>query len=154
MPSRCLIPNFTLMLTASKTYNIPRDKPILLFDGVCNLCEGTVKFVVKRDKKAVFNLSSLQSEAGTILLKEFGLPANYVNSFILIDKEKIYTHSSASLQMFKRLGGLWSLLYVFIIVPRPIRDWVYKLIAKNRYRWFGKKDACLIPSPELKKRFL
>lgn len=129
-------------------------KYIILFDGVCNLCTGSVQFVLKRDKKAAFLFGSLQGNAGQGYLKKYQLPANTFNSFLLIEGEKIYTRSTAALRTAKHLGGGWSLLYGFIIVPKFIRDAVYKLIAKNRYRWFGKKEACWLPTPELRERFL
>lgn len=129
-------------------------KYIILFDGVCNLCTGSVQFVLKRDKRKEFLFGSLQGDAGQGYLKKYNLPSTTFNSFLLIDGEKIYTRSTAALRTAKHLGGGWSLLYGFMIVPKFIRDAVYNLIAKNRYRWFGKKEACWLPTPELRSRFL
>jgi predicted DCC family thiol-disulfide oxidoreductase YuxK len=129
-------------------------QPVILFDGVCNLCNRGVQFIIKKDKKKHFRFASLQGKAGQEFLKKFDLPASVFNSFILIDEDKIYTRSSAGLRVAKKLGGALKLLYGFMIVPRFIRDAVYNLIAKNRYKWFGRKDECMIPTPELRERFL
>ena len=128
-------------------------KPIVLFDGVCNLCSGSVQFILKRDKNNLFQFASLQSKPGQEYLKKFNLPADTFNSFVLVEGDKIYTRSTAALRIARNLKG-WKWLYGFRIVPKFIRDAVYNLIAKNRYRWFGKKDECWIPTPELKSRFL
>ncbi len=128
--------------------------PILLFDGVCNLCNGFIQFIIKRDKEAVFRFASLQSSVGQTLLKDYHLPTDSVDTVVLIEDRKSYTRSTVPLRIAKRLGGLWSLLYVFILIPPPIRDFIYNWIAKNRYKWFGKEDQCMIPTPDLKKRFL
>ncbi|TMI66102.1 MAG: thiol-disulfide oxidoreductase DCC family protein [Bacteroidetes bacterium] len=127
---------------------------IILFDGVCNLCNNSVQFIIKRDKKKQFSFASLQGNFGQEFLKKHSLPADNFNSFILLEDEKIYTRSTGALRMLKHLGGGLGLLYGFIILPKFIRDGVYNWIAKNRYKWFGKKDACMIPTPELKEKFL
>jgi predicted DCC family thiol-disulfide oxidoreductase YuxK len=127
---------------------------IILFDGVCNLCDGVVQFVLKKDKKARFRFAALQSESGTALLKQFGLPTNVYNSFVLVESGRAYQKSDAALQVLKGLGGVWILLYGFIIIPRPIRDFIYDWVARNRYRFFGKKDECMLPTPEIRARFL
>ncbi|TAD96888.1 MAG: thiol-disulfide oxidoreductase DCC family protein [Bacteroidetes bacterium] len=129
------------------------EKPILLFDGVCNLCDSIVQFIIKADPEGKFMFASLQSEKGQELLKKFGFPTENFDSFVLIDQEKSAEKSTAALQVLKKLGGFWQLFYIFILIPKPIRDFVYEMIAKNRYRFFGKKDSCLIPTPELKARF-
>jgi predicted DCC family thiol-disulfide oxidoreductase YuxK len=129
-------------------------KKIVLFDGVCNLCSSSVQFILKRDKKNQFLFGSLQGKAGQEYLKKFNLPADTFNSFMLVESDKLYTHSSGALRMLKYLGNGWQLLYAFIIVPKFIRDGVYNIIAKNRYKWFGKKEECWIPSAELKAKFL
>jgi predicted DCC family thiol-disulfide oxidoreductase YuxK len=129
------------------------DKPVIVFDGVCNLCTGSVLFILKRDKEKKFLFASLQSKYGQDLLKQFGLPINTFNSFILYQDEKIYTRSTAALKMFQQLDG-WKWIKVFEIVPKFIRDAVYNLVANNRYKWFGKKEECWIPTRELKARFL
>ncbi len=124
------------------------------FDGVCNLCNGTVLFIIKHDKQNRFRFASLQGITGQAFLKKQNLPADTFNSFILAERNNIYTRSTAALRVCKYLGGGWPLLYGFIIVPRFIRDAVYNLIARNRYKWFGKKEACWIPTPALKEKFL
>lgn len=128
--------------------------PVVLFDGVCNLCSSTVQFIIKHDKKQQFRFASLQSEFGQEVMKQFGLPTNELNSFILLEEGKIYTKSTGALRVTKRLNGLWFLLYGFIIIPPFIRNAVYSFVAHNRYRWYGKKDACWLPTPELRKLFL
>ena len=127
------------------------DKPVIHFDGVCNLCTGSVQFILKRDKEKTSLFASLQSGFGQNLLNQFNLPANTFNSFILYEEGKIYTRSTAALKMFQQLKG-WSWVKVFWAVPRFIRDVVYNLIAKNRYKRFGKKDECWLPTPDLKKQ--
>jgi predicted DCC family thiol-disulfide oxidoreductase YuxK len=129
-------------------------KPIILFDGVCNLCNGAVNFVIQRDKRSVIRFASLQSNAGQQLLKQYNLPNNIFNSFVFIEESKIYTQSGAALKVCKYLTALWPVLYGFIIVPEFIRDSIYKWVAKNRYKWFGKSAQCMIPTPEIKDRFL
>ena len=128
--------------------------PVILFDGVCNLCNASVQYVIKHDKKKLFRFASLQSSFGESVLKQYDLPVNTFNSFILLSDNKIYTRSTAALLVAKKLSGLIKLLYGFIIIPKFIRDFVYDIIAKNRYKWFGKKEACWIPTPELKSLFL
>jgi predicted DCC family thiol-disulfide oxidoreductase YuxK len=127
---------------------------IILFDGVCNLCNSTVQFILKRDKHKKFRFASLQGKFGQEVLKKFGLPEGNPNSFILLEENKIYTYSTGALRVCRQLGGMWKLLYGFIIVPHFFRDGVYRIIAGNRYKWFGKKDTCYVPSAELKDRFL
>jgi len=127
---------------------------IILFDGVCNLCNGAVQFVIKRDKKKYFSFASLQSSEGRKLLEQYDLPLTDFNSFILIEHRQVYSGSNGILRVAKKLNGFWPLLYAFIIVPKFIRDRIYKWVAKNRYKWFGKKDTCMIPTPELRARFL
>ena len=130
------------------------NKSVILFDGVCNLCNRSVQFVIKHDPEGKFMFTSLQSESGQKLLKEYKLPANEFNSFILLENGRAYTRSTGALKVARRLKSGWKLLYGFIIVPRFIRDPVYNWIARNRYRWFGKTETCMIPSPELTNRFL
>lgn len=127
---------------------------IILFDGVCNLCNGAVQFVIRRDNKNQFLFASLQSEEGKQILKEHNFPMNRMDSFFLVEGGKVYDRSTAALKVVKKLSGLWGLLYGFIILPKFIRDGVYNWIAKNRYQWFGRKDKCMIPTPELKAKFL
>ena len=127
---------------------------IILFDGVCNVCSGAVQFVIKRDKKNIFRFASLQSTEGQKLLAHHKLPLSDFNSFVLIENDKVYIKSDGALKVAKELNGLWPLLYGFIIVPKVLRDGVYNLIARNRYKWFGKKDSCMIPTPEIMAKFL
>ena len=131
-----------------------QQQSIILFDGLCNLCDGAVKFVIKYDIEKNFLFTSLQSDMGQKLLKQYSLPLENFNSFTLIQDNKVYTRSTAALKVAKQLNGGIKFLYVFIIVPPFIRNAIYNWIAKNRYKWFGKKEVCLIPTPELKARFL
>ncbi|MFZ7943293.1 MULTISPECIES: thiol-disulfide oxidoreductase DCC family protein [Bacillaceae] len=126
---------------------------IILFDGICNLCNSSVQFIIKRDPKAKFKFASLQGQSGQELLEKYGLKTN-LNSFIFIENEKIHMKSSAALRVGKQLNGAWKLVSIFFIIPPIIRDTLYNIIAKNRYKWFGKKETCLLPSPEWKNRFL
>jgi predicted DCC family thiol-disulfide oxidoreductase YuxK len=127
---------------------------IILFDGICNLCSQIVQFVIRHDPEARFKFASLQSEAGQRVMRQQQLPEGEMDSFILIADGRAYKKSAAALQLARRLGGPWPLLYIFIAVPGPIRDAVYDWVARNRYRWFGNKESCLIPTAELKQRFL
>jgi predicted DCC family thiol-disulfide oxidoreductase YuxK len=129
-------------------------KRVVLFDGVCNFCDASVQFIIKRDPAAHFLFTSLQSEKGLELTKKYAIPED-VDSLVLIENGKAFTKSSAALRIAKKLDGLWHLFFLFILVPRKIRDGVYNYVAKNRYKWFGKKeDACMLPSPEQRKRFI
>ncbi|HXH99278.1 MAG TPA: thiol-disulfide oxidoreductase DCC family protein [Sphingobacteriaceae bacterium] len=129
-------------------------KYIVLFDGVCNLCNSMVQFIIKRDLKEKFRFASLQSESGQLLLKKFGLPLKDYNSFVFIKGDKYFLRSSAVLNVLKELGGMWKLVYGLIIFPTPLRDIIYNMIAKTRYKIFGKSETCMLPSPSLRKRFL
>jgi predicted DCC family thiol-disulfide oxidoreductase YuxK len=133
---------------------VEANESIILFDGVCNLCNRSVQFIIRRDKKNRFRFAAIQGKTGQSLMQQFQLTQNEINSFLLIEGQKIYTRSTAALRVFRQLGGLWSLLYVFIIVPPFIRDVIYNWVARNRYKWYGKRDACMIPSDELKSKFL
>ena len=127
---------------------------IILFDGVCNLCNGAVTYIIKRDKKNVFKFAALQSEIGQQLISKFNIDTSKVDSIIFIDGEKHYTKSSAALHIAKQLSGAYPLLFGFMVVPKFIRNSIYDYIAKNRYKWFGKKESCMIPTAELKSKFL
>lgn len=127
---------------------------VILFDGTCNLCNASVRFIIKRDPSAKFLFSTLQSDFGKQLLKNVGIEDVKYDSVILYKNGKVYKQSDAVLLIARQLSGLWSVFFVFIIIPRPIRNVVYNWIARNRYRWFGKRDMCMIPSPEIKHRFL
>ena len=132
----------------------PAPQFIVLFDGVCNLCNYSVQWVLKRDTKKKFLFGSLQGEAGQKLLRQFNLPTDNYHSFILIEGDRVYTQSTAALRVAKHLKRGWQLLYGFIILPKFLRDGIYKWIATNRYKWFGKRDTCRIPAPGEKSRFL
>lgn len=129
-------------------------KPILLFDGVCTMCNHLVTFVIRRDPQGKFRFASLQSVTGQRLLQQVKLPTANLNTFVLIEGNRYYTKSTAALHLFKKLGYLWGLLYLLMIVPRPLRDMVYHWVARNRYKWFGIKDQCMMPTPDIKERFL
>jgi len=130
------------------------DKPVVLFDGVCNLCSSSVIFIIKRDRGSKIKFASLQSEFGQEQMKRFKLPASLLNSVLLIKNGKLYQRSNAALEIASMLDGLWPLFFIFKIVPRFFRDIIYDWIAKNRYRWFGKKEECMIPTPEMRERFI
>ena len=126
---------------------------VILFDGECNFCDSSVQFIIKRDKKALYKFAAIQSDVGQERLRKHNVPAN-IDSFILVDGEQCYYKSSAALRVCKDLTTGWKLLYCLLIVPRPIRDYFYNIVARNRYKWFGKRDSCMLPSPEIRKRFL
>lgn len=130
------------------------ENPVILFDGVCNFCNGAVNFTIKRNKDKTIKFAPLQSEAGRELVKQYGLPENDMRSFLFIENEKMYNRSTAALRVCRHLKGLWPLCYAFIIVPPFIRNGVYDFIAKNRYKWFGQKEECMVPSADVRARFL
>lgn len=134
--------------------DIDKKDKIILFDGVCNLCNGAVTFIIKRDKNNLFKFATLQSDIAEELLIDKLSDKELLDSIVLIENGKQYTKSSAALRIAKNLSGAYPLLYIFMVIPKFLRDWVYSIIAKNRYKWFGKRDACMIPTPELKKKFL
>lgn len=129
-------------------------KSVLLFDGVCNLCNSSVNFILARDPKAKFRFASLQSDEGQELLQAFEDRPSDLSSVVLIEDGQLYARSDAALRVARQLSGGWPLLYAFIVLPRALRDAVYDWVARNRYRWFGKRDSCMMPSPELRNRFL
>lgn len=128
--------------------------PILLFDGVCNLCNGAVQWVIRHDPEGRIHFAALQSEIGQQLLEKAGLPTEELSTVIFSHNGHLYTRSDAALELLRQLGGSWSLLYGLKIIPRPIRNGIYDWVARNRYRWFGKRESCMIPTPDLKARFL
>ncbi len=134
--------------------SIDSKHPIVLFDGVCNLCNGFVQFMIRRDPKAHFRFASLQSEIGQQLLTTHHLATDNIDTVVLIDNGKAYVRSDVALRVVAKWGGLWPLLRVFGLLPRSFRDMLYNFIAVRRYRWFGEKDQCMIPTPELRSRFL
>lgn len=130
------------------------NNPIILFDGVCNLCNRFIQFIIKRDPNARFKFASIQSESGQFILHKLNQSKSSFDSIIYIKENKYFVKSSAGLQILKDLGGPWQVFYVFILIPQFIRDPIYNFIAKKRYKLFGKRDTCMIPSPEIKQRFL
>lgn len=128
-------------------------QPIIFFDGVCNLCNASVQFVIDRDKENYFKFTALQSDYAKEVLSNFDFNSSALNSILLLEDGKIYTKSSSVLRIVKKLNGFWPLLYSFYIVPKFLRDWVYDIIAKNRYKWWGKQENCRVPTPELKTKF-
>ena len=126
---------------------------IILFDGVCQFCDKSVQFILKRDPNGKFSFCSLQSDTGIQLRKDYHIPEE-LDSIILIEGEKYHSKSTAALKIARELRGGWKWLYIFIVIPRPIRDAVYDMVARNRLKWFGEKTACELPPPEVRKRFL
>ncbi|WP_123537750.1 thiol-disulfide oxidoreductase DCC family protein [Halosimplex salinum] len=134
--------------------SIPRDKPILLFDGVCNLCNGSIQFVVDHDPEGTFRFAPLQSEAAEQLLDDVGFDDYDFDTFVLIDGGDYYTKSEAALRVASGLESPWSLAGVLRVIPRPLRDAVYDTVGRHRYAIFGKKAQCMIPTPEIRDRFV
>jgi len=131
------------------------DKKIILFDGVCNLCNGTVQFIIKWDKNDEFRFATLQGIIGQQMINERNIDTSKIDSIVLIEPSvAYYTKSTAALRIGQSLGGLWKMAYVIKLIPRQFRDIVYDWVARNRYGWYGKKDACMIPTPALKTKFL
>ena len=130
-----------------------KDK-IILFDGVCNLCNGAINFIIKHDPKGVFKFASLQGETGQKLLAQHNIDPQETDSIVLIDNDQVSVKSSAALRIAKNLNQGYPLLFGFMIIPTFIRNGVYDFIAANRYKWFGKKESCMLPTPELRSRFL
>ena len=130
-------------------------KKIILFDGVCNLCNGAVQFIIKHDKKDIFRFVALQSDLGIEICNYIGIDRTKIDSIILYNPGVAYYYkSSAVLEIGNELGGIYSLVSIFKILPERIRNYIYDYIAKNRYKWYGKKESCMIPTPELKAKFL
>jgi predicted DCC family thiol-disulfide oxidoreductase YuxK len=127
---------------------------VILFDGVCNFCNGSVNFIIDRDKAGYFKFAPLQSEVGQKLLAEHNIDKTVTDSVVLIEGEKAYVRTTAALRIARKLSGAWSLFYGFVVVPSFIRDVFYNLFAKYRYKMFGKQDACMMPTPEVRSRFL
>ena len=135
--------------------NLPRDKKIILFDGVCNLCDGMVQYVIKHDKKDIFRFAALQSEIGQQVLNYTGINAKNIDSIVLYEPGKAYFYkSSAAIEIAKELGGVFTIAGIFRIIPKALRNMIYDYVAKNRYKWYGQKQECMIPTPELKAKFL
>lgn len=135
--------------------NLEKNKKLILFDGVCNLCDASVQYVIKHDKKDVFRYAALQSEVGQILMKKYGIDSHQMDSILLYSEDDgISYKSTAALKVASNLGFPLNLMTVFLILPSFLRDWVYDYIAKNRYKWYGKKEECMIPTADLKAKFL
>jgi predicted DCC family thiol-disulfide oxidoreductase YuxK len=126
----------------------------VLFDGVCNLCNGFVQFIIRNDERGRFQFGALQSAEAQQLLIGTELRPQELDTVIYLRKGKVLTRSTAALYILKEMGGAWSLMVVFLVVPRFIRDAVYRFVANNRYRWFGRRESCMLPTPELRARFL
>lgn len=135
--------------------NLPKHKQLILFDGVCNLCNATVQYVIKRDKNDVFRFAALQSDIGQDIIKAFKIDTKQTDSIILYSEENGLSYkSTAALKITRGLGFPYNSATMFFIIPSFIRDWVYDIIARNRYKWYGKRDQCMIPTPELNAKFL
>jgi predicted DCC family thiol-disulfide oxidoreductase YuxK len=128
--------------------------PVILFDGVCGLCNAWIDFVLRHDRRAVFRLAPLQSDAGQRVLLDFGLRLDYTASIVLVTSDGVLVGEAAVCEILRRLGGIWRLSAAAVLVPRGIREWAYEFIAARRYRWFGRKDVCRIPTPAERARFL
>ena len=136
-------------------FSIPNDKQIILFDGVCNLCDSAVQMIIKHDTKDVFRFVALQSDLGQKIIQHLGINAQKTDSIILYQQGFAYHYKSeAVLEIAKNLGGIFYFATLFSILPTSVNNYIYEYVAKNRYKWFGKKDACLIPSKEIKAKFL
>ena len=136
-------------------FGIPANKKLILFDGVCNLCNSSVQYAIKHDKNNLFLFTALQSNVGQNIIEHYNIDTSKIDSILLYTPEKgIHYKSTAALKVAWQLGFPINLLAIFLIVPNFIRNWVYDFIAKNRYKWYGKKEACMTPTPELKSKFL
>ncbi|TRX42844.1 thiol-disulfide oxidoreductase DCC family protein [Flavobacterium restrictum] len=134
---------------------LPKNKQIILFDGVCNLCDTAVQFIIKQDKKDVFRFVALQSDLGLEILQHIGIDQTKIDSIILYKPGIAYFYkAAAAIEIARELGGIFTLSAVFKIIPEKVSNCIYDYIAKNRYHWFGKKESCMIPTPELKNKFL
>ena len=129
-------------------------RPVVLFDGLCTVCDASVQAILKRDPEGVFRFASLQGEFGREVLKRTGLPADELQTMILLEDGKTHFRSTAVLRILRRLGGVWRMFYVFRFIPVPLRDAAYRLFAKNRHRFFGRMKACRIPTQEERSRFI
>ncbi len=131
-----------------------RSKPLVLFDGVCNWCVFWVNFIIRRDPEKQFLFASLQSPTGLQISRAVGLPDDALTTMIFVEDGRYYLKSSAALHILRRMKGFWPLLFAFILVPQFFRDACYDVVGKNRYRWFGRKESCLIPTPDIRERFV
>jgi len=131
-----------------------KDKGLVLFDGVCNFCNSSINFIIRHDKTDHFRFLTLQSERGQKIIKQYNLDPENLQTVILLENGRIYTRSTAALRIARKLNGGWKLFYGFIIVPAVMRDFFYNVISKKRYKWWGKKESCMIPTPEVRQKFL
>ncbi len=127
---------------------------LILFDGVCKFCNNSINFTIRHDKRDVFRFAPFQAEIGAQVLTDFAVDSEKLQSVILIERGTLYVKSTAALRIARKLNGLWPCLYVLIIVPPFLRNWIYDWIARNRYKWFGKMDACMVPTPEVRRKFI
>ena len=128
--------------------------PVILFDGMCNFCSNSVQFIINRDPSSKFRFASLQSETGKNLIAKSKIDNKNLDSIVLFENGTYYIKSTAVLKIASKLNALWPLFYFFIVIPAPLRDYFYDIVAKNRYKWFGKKEECMVPNAEIKARFL
>ena len=133
---------------------VDNEQKIVLFDGVCHLCDGAVRFILKKERNAELKFAPLQSDTGSSLLEQYGYPSDYLDGLILIEKNRAHDRSCACLRIARKLNFPWNLLFPLLIIPKPLRDFIYGMIASVRYRWFGKKESCSLPQGEDLSRFL
>lgn len=131
-----------------------RGKAIVLFDGVCNFCSSGINFIIKHDKRQRYYFIPLQEAIGKHILAYYQLPDNYLDSLLLLERGKLYTHSTAAIRIAMGFGGVWHIMQLLLFIPSVVRNALYCLIARNRYRLFGKRTHCMLPSPQLRRRFL
>jgi predicted DCC family thiol-disulfide oxidoreductase YuxK len=129
-------------------------RPILVFDGTCNLCVRSIRFILEHEQRPTLRFAPLQTRTGAQLMLKFGFSAQDAKTFVLIADERAYVKSDAAIRVARELRGRWKLLGLLRLVPGPLRDWAYDVIARNRYRWFGRREACMVPAPEVKARFI
>ncbi|HEU4884873.1 MAG TPA: thiol-disulfide oxidoreductase DCC family protein [Longimicrobium sp.] len=146
--------NEPVAMTALAEHPNTAEGPIVLYDGVCGLCDRSVQLILRNDRRGRFRFAALQSAAGRALLEKFGLSPEALDSVVLVEGERAWRRSRAALRIARRMDAPWPLLWPLMIVPRPVADFFYNLLARNRYRFFGKLDACMIPPPEVRARFL
>jgi predicted DCC family thiol-disulfide oxidoreductase YuxK len=140
------------LLTAHDVTQFPDN--LVLFDGVCNLCAASVQFIIRHDRAGIFYFAPLQSDIGREICQSRGLDPAAVETFMLISSGRMLMRSDAAIEVVSRFGGAWKFVTIFRLIPRVARDWIYSTIARNRYRWFGRTDASMIPAPDVKARFL
>lgn len=138
----------------SKGYINESEKAIILFDGFCNLCNASVHFIIKRDKKDLFQFTTFQSDTGKDIATKLRIENLVSDTIILYQRGKVYTQSTAALTIARRLSGLWPLLYSLIVIPPPLRNAIYNVISRNRYKWFGRRDTCMLPTKETLEKFI